>query len=291
MNTIPTVFMNHGGGPMPILGEKSHVDLTTSLKNLTTTLNTAVKLAAILVISAHWEETDFQVLTSNSASTPIPLYFDYSGFPSKAYQFQYAPPGAPLLADRVVSLLTDAGFGATRAQTRQGYDHGVFIPLMLSFPQADIPVVQLSLKHGLNAQEHVKAGQALSILRSEGVLIYGSGMSYHNMRSFMSGIPSAESALFDQWLNTVLGTGSESQASRRLEVLSKWLELAPHARRCHPREEHLAPLFVVAGAAGNDTPCHQIFSGQVLSQIVSSFAFIDKDVPSLMVEESKNSDL
>lgn len=239
---------------MPILGEPSHANLTTSLKNLTTTLNTAVKLAAILVISAHWEETDFQVLTSNSASTPTPLYFDYSGFPSEAYQFQYAPPGAPLLADRVVSLLTDAGFGATRAHTRQGYDHGVFIPLMLSFPQADIPVVQLSLKHGLNAQEHVKAGQALSILRSEGVLIYGSGMSYHNMRSFMSGIPSAKSALFDQWLNTVLGTGtgsdgtgSETQASRRLETLSKWVELAPHARSCHPREEHLAPLFVVAG--------------------------------------------
>ena len=280
---LPTVFMNHGGGPLPILGDPSHAELTTSLKTFTSRLNLTSTLQAILVISAHWEAPSFQVLTSPSHSIPVPLFYDYYGFPQESYKLNYSPPGSPQLARRVVSLLTAAGLPSAETRIgksieqgeREGYDHGVFIPLLLSFPEAKIPVVQLSLKKGLSPEEHIACGQALAPLREEGVLLYGSGMSYHNMRYLRGGASgNQDSVVFDEWLNRTL---SDQKSGRRLEHLAQWEERAPHhvGRRCHPREEHFAPLFVVAGAAGNDTPCLNTFSGELLGKRVSNFAFQD----------------
>lgn len=169
--------MNHGGGPMPLLGEPSHAPMTASMKNLVSRLQITSTLRAILIISAHWEGKKFTTLTAASSQSPVPLYFDYSGFPAETYQYKYSPPGAPDLAKRVVSLLDAAGLPAEEDPgVRKGYDHGVFVPLLLSFPEANIPVVQMSLKEGLSAEEHIKCGQALAPLREEGVLLYGSGM-------------------------------------------------------------------------------------------------------------------
>jgi 4,5-DOPA dioxygenase extradiol len=301
MTKLPTIFLNHGGGPLPILGDPSHSELTNSLKNLSSTL-TLNSITAILIISAHWEESSFQVLTAESSSS-IPLYFDYYGFPPETYKYQYSAPGNIEIANRVVSLLLNSGIKCSHSTSRQGFDHGVFIPLLLSFPSASIPIIQLSLKKGLDSKEHIMAGQALEPLRSEGVLILGSGMSFHNMQHFMGGNGgNEESIMFDHWLNNILVAsesgkeeGKEGKEGKeggrksventdtsmigRLESLSQWLSLAPFPRICHPREEHLAPLFVVAGAAGNDTPCHNIFNGEVLSQKVSSFAFFDDTTP------------
>ena len=177
MARLPTIFMNHGGGPMPLLNEQSHAAMTASMKNLVSRLQITSTLQAILLISAHWEADKFTTLTAESAQSPTPLYFDYSGFPEETYKYTYSPPGAPDLAKRVVSLLSTAGLPAEEdSGSRQGYDHGVFVPLLLSFPEAVIPVMQLSLREGLSAEEHIKCGQALAPLREEGVLLYGSGM-------------------------------------------------------------------------------------------------------------------
>ena len=268
--SVPAVFMNHGGGPMPLLGEPSHVKLTESMRSLPSALALNTTLKAILVISAHWEAPNFNVITGNN----VPLLFDYSGFPPESYKFQYTPPGAQTLAEDIVTLLNNHGIASKQItiQDRKGYDHGVFVPLMCSFPKADVPVVQLSLKQGLDAAEHIAVGQILAPLRDQGVLLYGSGMSYHNMRNFMGGSSgNEESVAFDTWLHDTL---SLKNVKERLEQLSQWEKLAPAARRCHPREEHLAPLFVIAGAGSkSDDVVTRTFSGEVLGQKVSSFAF------------------
>jgi aromatic ring-opening dioxygenase catalytic subunit (LigB family) len=197
---------------------------------------------AILMISAHWEE---KVPTVMTAAKP-PILYDYYGFPPASYAITWPAPGAPELAKRVRDLLEGAGI-ATAEDGARGFDHGTFIPLKLTYPEADVPTLQLSLKAGLDPKEHLAIGRALAPLRDEGVFIVGSGMSYHNMRGFGAPQARAASEAFDAWLAET----AAKEASERDARLGAWTS-APSARQVHPREEHLIPLMVAAGAAGAD---------------------------------------
>jgi aromatic ring-opening dioxygenase catalytic subunit (LigB family) len=218
---------------------------------------------ALLVVSAHWEEA---VPTVQTAARP-PMLYDYYGFPPEAYTISWPAPGQPELAARVRKLLEEAGF-ATAADPKRGYDHGAFVPLKLTYPEADVPAVQLSLKRGLDPAEHVAMGRALQPLRDEGVFIVGSGMSYHNMRGFFqAGAARGVSETFDGWLGETMSQEPEERARR----LARWAE-APAARAAHPREEHLLPLMVIAGAAGEDR-AQRAFNGTIVGLRISGFHF------------------
>jgi aromatic ring-opening dioxygenase catalytic subunit (LigB family) len=245
MKRMPVVFLPHGGGPwpfvsLPIFDGKEVTELAEYLRALPSKLG--VKPKALLVVSAHWEEA---VPTVMSGARP-PMFYDYYGFPPESYQITWPAPGEPKLAARVQELLHKAGF-PTAANAERGFDHGTFIPLKLSFPEADIPTVQLSLKHGLDPAEHLAMGRALAPLRDEGVLIVGSGMSYHNMRGFQTRTGGGASETFDAWLRDA----ATADPAARGDKLKQWAQ-APAAREAHPREEHLLPLMVIAGAAGDD---------------------------------------
>lgn len=237
---MPTAFVPHGGGPWPVLPlDGTDPAETKALAAYLRSIADVRRPRALLVISAHWEEAEFTV---NTGPAPGMLY-DYGGFPAEAYTLRWPAPGAPTVASEVRDLLADAGLDS-RTDDARGYDHGTFIPLMLAWPAADVPVVQLSLKRGLDPEAHLALGRALAPLRDRGVYIVGSGNSFHNLRSFFSRSPAAAlaSERFDAWLaETVASTERDTR-------LARWAE-APDARFCHPREEHLLPLMVVAGAA------------------------------------------
>jgi aromatic ring-opening dioxygenase catalytic subunit (LigB family) len=232
------------------------------LKGLGVTLPASPR--AILVVSAHWLEGAFSV---TSGARPN-LIFDYHGFPPHTYALQYPAPGEPALAARVVELLADAGLPSQQDASR-GFDHGVFIPMLLMFPGADIPVVQLSLSTTLDPALHLAAGRALQALRQEGVLIIGSGMSYHNMRGYGDPRSGPISDEFDAWLTAAV----QAAPPQRQQSLIDWAQ-APSARLSHPprAEEHLLPLMVVAGAAGQD-PGEKVFSDRVMETTLSAFRF------------------
>lgn len=240
----PTVFLPHGGGPWPFveLGFSSRAEndaLAAYLRSVRSL--TPSRPRALLVVSAHWEEPAPTLMT---AARP-PMLYDYYGFPEESYRVTWPAPGAPELAPRVRALLSAGGFTA-REDPHRGFDHGTFVPLKLTFPDADVPTLQLSLKAGLDPAEHLAMGRCLAPLRDEGVLIVGSGMSYHNMRGF-GGRGREASERFDAWLRESVAL----EAGARDERLRRWSE-APSAREVHPREEHLLPLMVIAGAAGAD---------------------------------------
>ena len=209
------------------------------LRDLTSTLPAQPR--ALLVVSAHWEEPQATVMTG---ARP-PLLFDYHGFPPHTYELQWPAPGAPELAERVTGLLGEAGI-VTEQNPQRGFDHGVFVPLLVSHPKATEPTLQLSLQAGLEPSAHLAMGRALAPLRDEGVLIIGSGNSYHNMQSF--GTPEAlpDSRRFDAWMGETVALPQPERDA----ALIHWSS-APAARACHPREEHLLPLMVAAGAAGD----------------------------------------
>lgn len=241
---MPVVFLPHGGGPWPFvdmgIDRPGHAALAVYLRGVAMVPNTPPR--AVLVISAHWEEP---VATVTSGVSP-PLYFDYYGFPPASYQITWPAPGSPALAERVRTLLAAAGF-ATAADPARGFDHGTFVPLKLTYPNADIPVVQLSLLRGLDPAAHVAMGTALAPLRDEGVFIIGSGMTFHNLPMFTDPRSAAVSQTFDTWLQQAATAVPE----KRNQQLTSWTS-APAARAAHPREEHLLPLMVIAGAAGDD---------------------------------------
>lgn len=218
---------------------------------------------AILIVSGHWEE---QVPTVNAGVAPG-LLFDYHGFPDNTYRLTWPAPGAPILAARIRELFGSAGIESA-ANTVRGWDHGVFVPMKVVFPAADIPVVQLSLQHGLDPETHLAMGRALTPLRDEGVLIVGSGQSYHNLRGFMAGggRTDREAEAFDDWLREAMLAGAD-----RHRALTEWAK-APGARAAQPREDHLLPLMVVAGAASGE-PGHIDFHGHVLGKPISGFRF------------------
>jgi aromatic ring-opening dioxygenase catalytic subunit (LigB family) len=262
MKRQPGIFISHGGGPcfwieFPApLGPHAFDGLRRYLQTLSSRLPQLPD--AILIVSGHWEESSPTVMTS---ARP-PLLYDYYGFPEHTYTLQYGAPGAPQLAARVGSLLGEAGI-ESREDGARGFDHGVFVPMLMVDPDGRIPVTQLSLQHDLDAAAHLAIGDALAPLRDENVLILGSGNSYHNLGEFFDGCGEA-SARFDGWLT---GAVTNPDPAMRRESLIHW-QKAPAARQCHPRAEHLLPLMVVAGAGGADTACrdyHDIIGGKAIS--------------------------
>ncbi len=217
---------------------------------------------AVLVVSAHWEAEHPTVMASASP----PLLFDYQGFPEETYRLSWPAPGAPELARRIAALLWAHGFAPAEDGAR-GFDHGTFIPLMLSWPDAGVPTLQLSLLADLDPARHLALGRALAPLRDEGVLIIGSGMSFHNMRLFGRADARQVSETFDAWL-TKSATATPVERDNALE---QWAT-APAGRQAHPREEHLLPLLVVAGAAGADAG-KLTFNGTFADARVSAFQF------------------
>lgn len=263
---MPTWFIPHGGGPCFFM-DWSTFGAADTWKGLGEWLGQVAstlpaKPKALLVVSAHWQESEFAI---NNASKPELLY-DYFGFPDHTYAIKYDASGEPKLAERIGSMLKDAGLNSIY-KSAHGFDHGVFIPLKLVFPEADIPIVQLSLKNGLDAKAHIALGQALAPLREEGVLIIGSGMSYHNLRHFF-GTGAADAKAFDSWLCQV---SCLPNSTERNSLLSNW-ENAPSARKCHPTEEHLIPLMVASGAAALDQGT-VMYSGTVNGINISAIGF------------------
>lgn len=260
--TGQVLYISHGGGPLPLLHDPGHRKMVTFMQELPTRIR---RPEMILVISAHWEE---KVPTLLSGENP-PMFYDYYGFPDEAYTFSYPAKGNPELAAKVGSLLEKAGL-TTELDERRGFDHGVFIPLMLMYPEADIPVLQLSLVRGLDAALHLKLGLALQSLLNENILVIGSGFSFHNMRAFSFGSENTvdpENDAFQNWLIDVC-TGKRSK-EESLALLRAW-DKAPAARYCHPREEHLLPLHVCSGLGKGDASL--IFDDYILGK--RSVAFL-----------------
>ena len=262
---MPTLFISHGGGPCFFMdwtmGPRDTWDaLARWLRSMPEALPEPPK--ALLVVSAHWEAP---VPTVTSAAAP-PLFFDYYGFPAHTYELTWPAPGSVPLAARVRALLGTTGIDSAE-DGRRGFDHGVFVPLKVAYPDAGIPTVQLSLQAGLDPARHLAMGRALEPLRSEGVLIVGSGMNYHNMRGFMSPASLPASKRFEAWLEGAV----QAPQPERDAALARWTS-APSARECHPREEHLLPLMVAAGAAGADRG-RLGFRGEAMGVAIASVAF------------------
>jgi len=266
---LPTLYIPHGGGPCFFMdvppGLPPHMwdKMAAYLRGLADSLG--MRPSAVLVISGHWETAP---PTVNTGLHP-PLLFDYYGFPPHTYQLTYPAPGSPELAARVKTLLEGAGMDCAE-DSQRGLDHGVFVPFKLIYPQADMPMVQMSLNRNLDAAAHLEIGRALAPLRDENVLIVGSGMSYHNLRDFYSDDPRAVAAAeqFDEWLADAV---TEPDSRARQNKLTAWSG-APGARACHPRPEHFIPLMVAAGAADDDV-AKRVFHDRLLGKPVSGFQF------------------
>lgn len=264
---MPAFYIPHGAGPCffmdwnPADAWDKTADFLRSIPG-----NLPAKPKAILLVTAHWLAPQ---VTLTGAAQPGML-FDYYGFPPHTYELRYPAPGAPVLAERVRGLLADAGIAA-EVDEQRGYDHGTFIPLKVAFPEADVPVLQVSLLQSLDAGAHVDYGRALRPLREEGVLIIGSGMSYHNMRGYGDPRSTPISAEFDRWLTETVALPSQERDAR----LADWSSASgPAGRLSHPprAEEHLLPLHVVAGAAGEGVG-RKVFSDEVLRTTISAFRF------------------
>jgi aromatic ring-opening dioxygenase catalytic subunit (LigB family) len=272
MSRLPTIFIPHGGGPCFFMDWEpadTWQRMAEYLRSVPAEVGSPPK--ALVVISGHWEEP---VVTIQNNPAP-PLLYDYDGFPPSTYEIKFPAPGAPEISARVAALLGAAGI-AWKYDHHRGFDHGVFIPLKVAFPQANVPIVQVSLLASLDAAEHIRIGRALAPLRDEGVLILGSGMTYHNMRTLMAGMRGGAngraadegSLRFDNWLEDVL---TKEPPEARATALAAW-DKAPAARAAHPREEHLLPLHVVVGAAGND-PGQRTLKDVVMGAVESAFRF------------------
>jgi aromatic ring-opening dioxygenase catalytic subunit (LigB family) len=257
----PSLFIPHGGGPCFFMDDPH--GLWAKLRRFLEGLPGALREppTAILLVSGHWEADGF-ALTSNAHPS---LIYDYYNFPPHTYELRYEAPGSPPLAARAETLLRNAGLKSS-LDAERGLDHGVFIPLKVAWPEADVPIVQMSLDQSLDPELHLSAGKALAPLREEGVLIVGSGMSFHNMQAYRDPGALTPSARFDAWLDQAI----EAAPPTRDYALAEWSK-APMARYAHPREEHLIPLMVAAGAS--EQPGTRVFNGKVLDTMISGFRF------------------
>lgn len=257
----PTFFIPHGGGPCFFMDDprSTWTGMAAFLRSLPARLPAPPK--AILVVSGHWETKGFCFTGSCRPS----LIYDYYNFPAATYALRYDVPGAPELAQKAAKLLLAAGLPAT-VDPERGLDHGVFIPLKVAFPDATIPVVEMSVEYQLDPKLHSAAGNALSSLRDHGVLIVGSGMSFHNLRGYNNPQFTTPSEQFDAWL----ADAANLAAPARAEQLARW-QAAPAARLSHPREEHLIPLMVAAGASTERG--ERLYSERVLQTAISAFRF------------------
>jgi 4,5-DOPA dioxygenase extradiol len=262
--SAPVLFVSHGGGPLPLLADPGHAGMIEAFAQIRKKLQKlAHQPVALVFVSAHWEASTVTVTGSAYPS----LYYDYYGFPADAYTIRYPARGSPDLAQSIVSHLQHAGIN-TSTDANRGLDHGVFVPALLLFPDAQLPCIQLSLLEGLDAGRHLALGKALRYLSEQNVMIIGSGFSFHNMGAFFSaGNPQADALnlAFEQWLSESLSLADQQQREQRL---IDWAQ-APGARFCHPREEHLMPLHVCAGAA--DTVVSEQWQFKVLGRQGSCF--------------------
>jgi len=228
---MPVIFAAHGA---PIL-----LDDAVWMAELAAWSRAMPKPKSILVISAHWDERP----TTLAATRTVPLVYDFYGFPARYYETRYAAPGAPDLAVRVRELLEQRDIAVTQ-NPRRGLDHGAYVPLVAMYPEADVPVLQMSMP-GLDAQRLFDLGRALSPLRDEGVLVFGSGFLTHNMRyAFQPGIP-AWARDFDAW-------AEEALTRLDLDALVDFQARAPGVAMALPTWEHFAPVLVAAGAAADE---------------------------------------
>ncbi len=257
----PAFYVPHGGGPCFFMDDpQGH---WTGMRQFLTTLPSSLETQprAILVVSGHWETAGLS-LTSNAHPE---LYFDYYGFPPHTYQLRYDVPGEPALAQRIGLLLESAGFQCA-TDPHRGLDHGVFVPLKVIYPTANIPVIELSLDRHLDADYHLSVGRALAPLRQEGVLLLCTGMSFHNLRAFGDPRATAPSAQFDHWLTQTVCLPPSERAAK----LAQW-HSAPFAGTAHPRPEHLLPLMVAAGCA--ESAGTRIYNECVLGTLISGYRF------------------
>ena len=249
---------------MPLLGDAGHQEMVSCLEHIASTIH---KPDALLVVSAHWEER----LPTITAGENPPLIYDYYGFPEESYHIQYPCVGDPSVAGEVHELLGNAGIEARLDETR-GFDHGLFVPLKIMYPGADIPCVQMSLVGTLDPATHIEIGRALGALSQKNVLVIGSGFSFHNLRAFFAA-DTAESReqnlAFEAWLaeSCCSADCSEQERARRL---IRWPD-APGARYCHPREEHLLPLHVCYGVA--QAPCTERFGLTIMNKASSMYSW------------------
>ncbi|MHB8723992.1 MAG: DODA-type extradiol aromatic ring-opening family dioxygenase [Casimicrobiaceae bacterium] len=258
---MPAMYLPHGGGPSFFMtGERKRLYQSTEdfLRSIRTMLPATP--TAIMIATAHWETA---VCSFTGAGQPE-LIYDYDGFPPETYELQYRAPGDPELAERAAALIRKAGHPAA-VDSHYGWDHGVFIPLKVMFPDADIPVVAMSLHASLDPALHCELGAALRSLRDEGVLIVGAGMSYHNLSAFVAAAPASYE--FHDWLDNAL-SGDWAERGQRL---AQWSS-APGGRASHPREEHLMPLMIASGA-GSDLPARRLWRGSVGPSCLAAWAF------------------
>ncbi len=256
------LYISHGAGPLPVLGDQKHTEM---IENLELISSRIPKPSAIVVVSAHWEA---DVATVTGASNPD-LFYDYYGFPEESYEIQYPAKGNPLLAESIYKELGGNGIEC-RMDKERGFDHGLFIPLKIMYPEADIPCVQLSLIKGLEPAAHIEVGEALAKVDFENLLILGSGFSFHNMRAFFA--PDTPETVeqnhsFERWLIDTCSSNELDEASRKSR-LTDW-ESAPYARYCHPREEHLLPLMVCYGASGK--ACSKFYELNIFDKRCSTY--------------------
>lgn len=259
----PSIYIPHGGGPAFFMNGPM-ADMFTPMAEFLSTIDQHLpqRPDAILVVSAHWEAEN----PSITVDEDVDLIYDYYGFPPETYELTYPAKGSPAVAHRARTLLAEAGL--TPVSSHRGWDHGVFIPLKVMYPEADIPVVAMSIDHRLRANSELEVGRALAPLRADNVLIVGSGLSYHNLSTwFGPGDVATASAAFDAWLGEALG----GNLAHRRAALEGWQD-APFAAQVHPRPDHLMPLMT-ASAAGSDHPGRRIWTGLVNSATVSAWAF------------------
>jgi len=258
------LYIPHGGGPLPILGDPSHKAMVKFLENIKSKIN---KPSSIIVISAHWEEDEVKITSGKKPS----LIYDYYGFPEASYKITYPVPGNHKLANKIKTLLEAKNINS-KLDPKRGFDHGVFIPLKIIYPDASIPCVQISLLKNLDPKKHIEIGKALTSLIYENILLLGSGMSFHNLEILLSASKNidndnAKNKEFDDWLVSVC-TGKELENDKREKELVEWIK-APSARFCHPREEHLIPLHVCYGV--NCEKADLIFNDYINDKKVSAF--------------------
>ena len=246
MNRMPTLFLSHGS-PMHSIDPGAAGTAWTSLGR------SLDRPAAVLMASAHWE-TDVPMVTGNPKPQTI---HDFGGFPRELYEIRYPAPGAPDVAARAVALLKHAGITAGIDGCR-GLDHGAWVPLRWMYPEADVPVVQLAVQPARGTAHHVELGRALAPLADVNVLVIGSGHATHNLRDWMQSRQRHDAQPyareFADWLHAALLRGDT-------EALVRYRDLAPHAVRSHPTDEHFLPLFVAWGAAGEHARVERVVEG------------------------------
>lgn len=261
-NQRRALYLSHGGGPMPLLGDEGHEEMVGCLKNIAASIE---RPSAIIVVSAHWEQAS---PTITSGENPA-LIYDYNGFPKESYEIQYPCSGNPPLAKSMAEALNEAGLEA-KLDSHRGFDHGLFVPLTIMYPEADIPCVQLSLVNRLDPAMHIKMGQAIQKISDPSLLLIGSGFSFHNMRAFITPETDETKTMntsFEAWLLETCGDQTLTEDARKQRLID-W-QSAPFARYCHPREEHLLPLHVCYGFA--ESACSQAYELQVLNKKASMY--------------------